>query len=66
MKCPHCNKIDHNPYHDNAERNAEAYGGSFFCFKCTKCKKKYKVYYDRKVVRQKPFKADKASDLSFG
>ena len=66
MRCPHCNKIDHNPYEGTASRNAESYGDGSFVFRCTHCKKKYSCYFDVVITQRKPTKEPSNADLSFG
>lgn len=66
MKCPHCQKNTKTDYLENAVTNVENYGSSSFYFKCSKCKKKYKVYIQRKAVIHKPEKANSNVYLSYG
>jgi len=72
MKCPHCNKINkdgekNNWQFEKAYRNVESYGSSSFVFKCQFCSKKYRVFYQRKVIMDKEImKAKDTDDLSYG
>lgn len=67
MKCPHCNKTINEPLlYNNATTNCENYGSSSFVFKCKHCGKKYRVYLTRKVMMDKPVKAQDDADLSYG
>jgi hypothetical protein len=49
IKCPHCNKIDKNRYHEPAMRHAENYGGSKFIFKCSNYGERYSCYIERTI-----------------
>ena len=65
MNCPHCNKRIVEPKFNNAELNAEFYGSNTSFFQCSKCKKKYSVYFENKIIVHKPEKAPDDTDLSY-
>lgn len=65
MKCPHCQKNIKEPKLENAERNVENYGSGTFIFQCHHCKKKYGIYIYRVVKRDKPYKVNDDTDLSY-
>ncbi len=72
MKCPHCNKTKRDGEKNNwvfekASKNVEFYGSNSFVFKCQFCNKKYRVYFQRKVIMDTEImKAKDTDDLSFG
>ena len=69
IKCPHCNKIQHDPLHSNAVTSAENYGSSTFVFRCLnkKCKLKYSIYFQRmiKIDTSTACKVPEIADLSY-
>ena len=66
MNCPHCSKTNNQDQHRKASINAENYGGGYFTFECSHCKKLYSVSFYRVVKHDDPVKASKDAFPSFG